>query len=171
MKHRMTGFILLSCLMLSVQVRAAWVEDAAPAFNLTAPDGKPVVFPASPASKVTIINFWASWCPPCKIEFPELNKLARDYSGRGVRVVAVTVDKALANVNQFLQQSGISSPALEVARDPDSKAARAFSAKAMPTSFIIDRKGVIRYAHMGFLPGDDAKWRKEIDTLLNEPEK
>jgi thiol-disulfide isomerase/thioredoxin len=166
-----TRFIQLPALMIllisAVEAGAVWVNDPAPAFELTTLEGDKKGY--SPDGKnVALINFWASWCPPCKSEFPKLNALSASYAGKDVRVIAVTLDKALANVNRFLEKNGEAPLSLELLRDPDAEAAKRYAARAMPMSFVVDRAGKVRYVHMGFQPGDEIRWHQEIDALLAE---
>ena len=162
--------LILALFLITPGARAAWIDDPAPAFTLKDLEGKDVSL-EDQKGKVVLVNFWASWCPPCKDEFPKLNELAVAYGDKDVAVIAVTLDKALANVHKFLDKYATDPVRLTLVRDPSAEAASRYGARAMPISFVVDRGGVIRYVHMGFQKDDETKWRKEIDVLLAQPVK
>ncbi|MES1205716.1 MAG: TlpA disulfide reductase family protein [Pseudomonadota bacterium] len=102
--------------------------------------------------KVVLLDVWASWCVPCKKELPMLDAIARRLGARGVEVLAVSIDQKRTNVVKFLD----SQPrwALTVAHDPRGAIADTLQPDKMPTSYVIDRTGVIRYVNGGFEPAD-----------------
>ena len=114
---------------------------------------------------VALIDFWASWCPPCKASFPALDVLARDYAGRGVRVIAINVDERRRDADLFL---GAYPHTLTVLFDPKGAAPLQFRVRGMPSSFVVDRDGVIRFSHMGYTGDVAVQYRRELDLLLQE---
>ncbi len=121
---------------------------------------------ASLRGKVVILDFWAQWCEPCKKELPELEKLQREYASKGVVVVGVNLDKQRDNAERLMKQLGIS---FDVALDPAGGVAATYDLPKMPTSFVIDKKGIVRFVHEGFEgAGDVARFRTELDQLLKQ---
>ena len=118
---------------------------------------------ASLQGKVAVIDFWATWCAPCKQELPVLQKLYDKYKGRGLMVVGVSVDQDAANVGPFVKQLHLTFP---IAHDKGHSVADRYRPPRMPSSYVVDRHGVIRYVHGGFRSGDDSKLESEINTLL-----
>jgi thiol-disulfide isomerase/thioredoxin len=118
--------------------------------------------------RVVFINFWASWCAPCQVELPELNRLAAHYKGKKVRVVAINVDPKRQPAKKLLSKLGLNSPRMEILWDSKSKAVGAYNIDTMPSSFILDTRGVIRFVHSGFHNQDPGLWRQEIDRLMRQ---
>jgi thiol-disulfide isomerase/thioredoxin len=118
----------------------------------------------SPAGKVTLVDFWASWCPPCKASFPAMAKLHEEFSARGFQILAVSIDEKPAAATAFLKKMAPPFPALH---DREQKLAEAVVLPTMPSSYLLDRAGHVRYLHAGF-HGDLEQLRKEIETLLAE---
>jgi peroxiredoxin len=115
--------------------------------------------------KVVLIDFWASWCPPCKASFPALDAIYRDFQEKGLQVLAVNVDERRHDAETFLAAHP---HRLTVLFDPKGVAPEAFGVKGMPSSFLIDRAGTIRFTHMGYTGNVDASYRQEIGQLLSE---
>lgn len=124
--------------------------------------GKPVTA-ASLAGKVVIVDFWASWCAPCKQELPLLDKLYKKYQAQGLVVVGVSVDKDVANVRKFLGSMPLSFP---IVHDASHGIAGRYEPPKMPSSYIIDRKGIVRYVQAGFHADDAGEIEKQIKSLL-----
>jgi thiol-disulfide isomerase/thioredoxin len=124
----------------------------APEIRVESMSGKPVAL-SDYRGKVVLLDVWASWCGPCKQELPMLDDMARRLKD-DVVVLAVSVDQERANVTKFLKAR----PrwALTIAHDPKGEVADRFAPEKMPTSYVIDRSGVIRYVNSGFVPGDAA---------------
>jgi peroxiredoxin len=117
--------------------------------------------------QVVLLDFWASWCAPCKASFPEMEKLYKLYGQRGFTIVAVSVDEKRENMDRFVRSMKSSFP---VVRDADQKLVAAADVQTMPTSFLIDRSGRVRFVHSGFRGDQTVKeYRQEIETLLKEP--
>jgi peroxiredoxin len=138
------------------------VGQRAPAFDVPAQTGKPVRL-ADMKGKVVYVDFWASWCAPCKQSFPWMNDMQAKYGARGLQIVGVTVDKKKEDADKFLA----STPAkFLVAYDTTGKVAEAYKPQGMPTSFLIGADGVVRAVHVGFRDGDRAALEREIEAAL-----
>lgn len=164
--------ILTAALILTgaAALRAAFINDSAPAFTLPTMNGKPVSL-ADYRGKVVFINFWASWCPPCKEEFPELNELANEYRDQGVAVLGINLDKSQNRIQKYLAKIKVHPTAMTILLDPKAEVVSKYVARSMPSSFIIDGRGVIRIVHFGYGEKDPGKWREEINRLLAEGKK
>jgi cytochrome c biogenesis protein CcmG/thiol:disulfide interchange protein DsbE len=115
--------------------------------------------------KVVLLDFWASWCGPCKESFPWMQQMANDYADRGLVVIAVNVDHERALAEQFLRAH---QPRFPIVFDPQGRLAESFHVSGMPASFYIDRNGKLRYTHIGFRAGERADAQREIAGLLAE---
>ena len=120
--------------------------------------------PETPAGKVVIVDFWASWCNPCKSSFPVLEELHQKYADLGVVIIGVNVDDKRAEMEQFLKEHKATFP---IVHDADKHLVAAADIATMPTSFILDGTGHIRAIHNGF-HGDKTKQQyiTEIESLL-----
>jgi peroxiredoxin len=135
----------------------------APEFSLPSLKGATVTL-ASLKGKVVLIDFWAQWCEPCKKELPQLDRLAREYAQKGVVIVAVNIDKQRENAERMVKQLGVSLPVL---LDPAGSVAGTYDLPKMPTSFVVDKKGIIRYVNEGFDgPKDVERFKHELDELV-----
>jgi len=115
--------------------------------------------------KVVLVDFWASWCTSCRSSFPALDAIYNDYHARGLEVMAVNLDEKRRDAEAFLDRYP---HRMTVMFDPTGSSAQKFGVKGMPTSFLIDRGGVIRFTHVGYGGEVAATYRQEIATLLAE---
>ena len=115
---------------------------------------------------VVYVDFWASWCVPCRLSMPALDELYKKNKSRGFAVVGVNKDATPADAKRFLARVPVS---FALVSDAGDAAARGFDVKAMPSGYLIDRKGVVRVVHRGFTAETGAALEKEIDSLLKEP--
>lgn len=115
--------------------------------------------------RVVYLDFWASWCVPCRQSFPWMQTMEATYAARGLTVVAVNLDHDRADADSFLRSFH---PDFEIRFDPEGRWAQRFDVRGMPTSLIIDRHGVVRFTHIGFWPGDASKHVEQIEQLLAE---
>jgi peroxiredoxin len=165
------GVDLAVCLAVAVGVRldAAHAPVApgrpAPEFSLPGQDGRTISL-ADQKGKVVLVDFWASWCAPCRHSFPALNELFTDFRSRGFTVIAVNLDERRQDADAFLSTRPHE---LDVAFDPAGTTAKAFDLQGMPTSFLIGRDGTVRFVHMGYDDRTLAAYRREIDQLLGGP--
>jgi thiol-disulfide isomerase/thioredoxin len=118
--------------------------------------------------KVVLVDFWASWCAPCKASFPAYAKLQVEYVARGLVIVAVSVDENPAAYAAFVERLR---PPFTAMRDQGQQLVRLVRVPAMPTCYLLGRDGRVRFVHQGF-HGDDTEreLRREIGALLAEPD-
>ncbi len=116
--------------------------------------------------KVVIVDFWASWCGPCKESFPAMNELQQKYSSRGLVIIAVNVDERRADMEAFLKSTPAS---FTVVRDAGQKLVDLTGISTMPSSFVLDRTGKVRFIHNGFHGAETKKqYVDEIESLLGK---
>jgi len=108
------------------------------------------------------VDFWASWCGPCRESFPFLNRLKARFAGKGITVVGVNVDQDVGDAKDFLKQHPA---AFVVARDADGRCAKAMGVTGMPSSFVLDKHGAILYRHRGFRSSDKSKITQELEKI------
>lgn len=116
--------------------------------------------------KVVLLNFWATWCAPCREELPELARLQEKYRQHGLAVVAVSVDNEMDNIRRFLKKYQVN---LQVLWDRKKKVVEAYAVEKMPSSYLIDRNGIIRFIHRGYSREEMKRIEIEIDDLLDKP--
>ena len=104
--------------------------------------------------RVLLLDVWASWCGPCKQELPMLDAMAKRLKHQGIDVLAVSVDQERANVDKFVRGHGRWS--LTIAHDPRQEIAELLQPDKMPTSYVVDKSGIVRYVNAGFVPEDAA---------------
>jgi thiol-disulfide isomerase/thioredoxin len=115
---------------------------------------------------VVYVDFWASWCVPCRLSMPALDALYRQNRARGFAVVGVNKDVAAADARRFLAKVPVT---FTLVSDGQDALARAFDVKAMPSGYLVDRKGVVRKVHRGFTAETAEALAREVDALLKEP--
>lgn len=115
--------------------------------------------------QVVMLNFWASWCGPCRTEMPLMDQIYKKYSAAGFTLLGVNVDTDSTDAQKFLSQVPVSFP---IAFDRDNKVSQLYNVSAMPSTVFIDRKGNVRALHRGYKAGDEAEYLAQIRTLLKE---
>lgn len=115
--------------------------------------------------KVVIYDFWASWCTPCKVELPFLDKLYKKHRKEGLVVIGINVDEEQGSAQKFLKDHPVRFP---IVFDKGKKLIDKAKVSTMPTSFIVDRQGVIRYHHQGFHKESMGKFRSQVKSLLKK---
>ncbi len=136
--------------------------QAAPEIGLVDQAGRRVDL-ASLRGKVVLVDFWASWCAPCREELPVLERLYRAHAAEGLVIVGVNVDQSASNMTRFLERNPVTFP---VVHDDDHAVAERYEPTTMPSSYLIDRQGVVREVHRGFRAADAAELESEIRALL-----
>jgi thiol-disulfide isomerase/thioredoxin len=138
--------------------------DAAPALKATIA-GKSAGL-SDYRGKVVYVDFWASWCTPCRQSFPIYDALQKELGAQGFVVLAVNKDMKAADAERFLARTPVSFTTFS---DADDAWAKAFAVKTMPTGVLIDRKGRIRHVHSGFTTKTEGELRTQVAELLKEP--
>lgn len=116
--------------------------------------------------RVLYLDFWASWCEPCRKSFPWMETLRKAHEREGLKILAIDVDSDRADADRFLRRFH---PGFDVRFDPNGALAEQFKVSGMPTSVLIDRHGVQRFRHIGFQPADTASYEAQVRELLAEP--
>ncbi len=161
---RSCSVALAALIILASGPLTAATPKSAPDVALRSADGT-VVQLAAYKGKVLLVDFWASWCVPCKTSFPALDAIYREYQPRGLEVLAVNLDEERRHAEAFLSAHP---HRMTVLFDPQGTSPLAFGVKGMPTSYVIDKTGTIRFTHMGYSGDVDVRYRQEITQLLSE---
>lgn len=114
---------------------------------------------------VVLINFWASWCTPCREELPYLEALQQEYADLGFTILAVNVDQDPSKADVLLNEIAVTFPVLF---DVNDEVSRLYDVQAMPTTVIVDRDGNQRLLHHGYKSGDEVKYKQAVKALLRE---
>jgi thiol-disulfide isomerase/thioredoxin len=117
--------------------------------------------------KVVYLDFWASWCKPCRTSFPWMNQMQSKYEAQGLQVVSINLDKDKSSIATFLKSYPSN---FKILLDPEGNVASAYDLLGMPTSYLIDKSGVLRKTHTGFFIKHTPQYEKEIIALLSEKE-
>ena len=136
----------------------------APDFTLRAVDG-PNVRLQEQRGRVVLVNFWATWCGPCRKEMPHLSRLYDKYRASGFVLLGVNVDEDTRNAAAVAAKLGVKFPVL---LDTDKKASQLYDLNAMPSTVLIDRDGRVRYVHRGYVDGYEDTYDQQIRALLKE---
>jgi cytochrome c biogenesis protein CcmG, thiol:disulfide interchange protein DsbE len=137
------------------------VGDSRPAPRFRLPTASDSVSLDSLRGHVVLVDFWASWCEPCRRSFPWMSALHQRLSGKGLRIVAINLDKKREAADEFLERFPVR---FTVAYDPSGNVAEAFRVAAMPSSYILDRSGNIVFSHLGF----DARDTLSIEARIEK---
>jgi peroxiredoxin len=166
------AIILLLTLSAATTLMAALsAGDRAPVFSLPAVGSRSLSLdqirknPAEKGvSRVVVLDFWATWCPYCVKEVPGLQKIYQAFAGKGVTIVGISRDSGGVNdVKPFVQKNRITYTQLI---DSEMKVSRLYGVTGIPTTFVIDRSGIIRFIHIGYEPGMEKELQSEIRSLL-----
>lgn len=166
------GFVSLALLVqVAPGIRELVADDPqpeeghlAPDFSLKSLDGKTVRLSDLRGKKVVLINFWATWCPPCRFEMPTMQKIYSEKKGKGFEILAVNIEPdANQEIHDFMKELRLSFPVL---LDPEMKVARKYRVFALPVSMLIDRQGVIRLRDMGYNDWTSKESRGHVESLL-----
>jgi peroxiredoxin len=144
---------------------AATVSGPAPNFTLQSNAGGQVSL-ASLKGKVVMVNFWATWCVPCRQEMPHLEALYEKYNSLGFELLAVNVEKNNAEgARKWLQETPVTFPVLF---DPENQVTKLYKVQTMPSTVIIGRDGTMRFMHNGYKPGYENDYQTQVRALLRE---
>jgi thiol-disulfide isomerase/thioredoxin len=164
MSSRVKSILIAALCLWSAAAALAQVKpgDAFPALAAADLEG---VLPAT-AGRVVLVDFWASWCAPCKASFPAYARLQGAYAGRDLVILAVSIDQTPLAFATFVRKLN---PPFPTVRDRGQKLVRAVYVPTMPTSYLIGRDGTVRFVHAGFYgERTERELRQEIDALLRE---
>ena len=139
------------------------VGNGAPAFSRPSVGGGAAISTDTLRGKVAIVDFWATWCEPCKKSFPKLEELNVKYRSSGLQIVGVSEDGDADGIPMFAKGLGTKFP---LVWDQDKSIAAKWQPKSMPCTFIVDKNGIVRFVHFGFHDGEEASIEQEIKSLL-----
>jgi peroxiredoxin len=162
----MRHLLITTCLSLAALAASASVTPQAPApdFTLKSAEGRNLRLQEQ-RGQVVLVNFWASWCGPCKVEMPHLNKLHDKYRASGVTLLGVNIDDDARHGAATAAKWGIRFPVL---LDADKRVTRLYDLGSMPATVLIDRDGKVRYLHRGYREGMEAQYEAQIRELVKE---
>jgi len=156
---------VIAALLLAVSAATAGIEQtAAPDFTLKSAAGKNLKL-SEYRGNVVLINFWASWCGPCRQEMPLLSTLHEQYRDLGFTVLGVNVEADPGKARRLLEEMAVSFPVLF---DNESVVSRQYDVVAMPTTVLVDRNGNLRHLHKGYRPGFEDVYLQQIRELIRE---
>ena len=152
----------LLLIFLSFAIGAKEVSKASHDFTLKSNQGKNIRL-SDLRGQVVMLNFWASWCGPCRQEMPLLDQLYQRYNPAGFTLLGVNVEADPAEAETLLKEAPVSFPVLF---DTASKVSEAYKVDAMPSSVLIDCNGKVSYVHRGYKPGDEREYQKRVKDLI-----
>jgi thiol-disulfide isomerase/thioredoxin len=164
---RWNGLILVSSLVLAAHgsAAAASLSGPAPNFTLKSLGGGKNLKLSEMAGNVVLINFWASWCGPCREEMPLLNAMHNKYEPLGFTVLGINVEDQADSARGFLKDFPVDFPVL---LDENNQVSKLYDVVAMPTTVVVDRDGNLRYLHKGYKSGDEKKYQEMVKKLVRE---
>lgn len=145
------------------------IGEAAPDFSLRDINGQQVSL-SDYEGKVVLINFWATWCQPCQVEMPYLQKMHTDFADKGFVVLSISIDEArsASQVKPLVKRGGFTFPVL---LDKDTSVVSVYNpSKILPYTAVLDREHKIQGVHQGYNPGDEVGLRAEVEALLATPQ-
>ena len=155
------ALVFFTLVLFSYNSNAAF--NQAPEIELPGVDG--TVQLESLRGKVVYLDFWASWCEPCKKSFPWMHDIKQSYADQGFEILAINLDKDRKLADQFLKEMAVN---FIVAFDETGKCASDYKLRGMPSSYLIDREGKVHASHIGFREKDKASLELAIKNLLNK---
>ncbi|MGQ0835813.1 MAG: TlpA disulfide reductase family protein [Gammaproteobacteria bacterium] len=159
--------IVASLIVALPALAASGSSGPAPAFKLAARGGKQIGL-SDFKGQVVMLNFWATWCGPCRQEMPLLESIHKKYSKMGFTLIGVNVEPDSKAAEAWLRkQPPVTFP---IVYDTDSKVSKLYKVAGMPSSVIVDRKGNVRVLHKGYKPGDENQYLNHIRSLIREQE-
>lgn len=161
---KQAGLVLGLATLFVVTAQAEGLQGPAPDFTLKSRSGENVKL-SELRGEVVMINFWASWCAPCRQEMPLLEDLHKKYSDLGFVLLGVNVEEDSSKAADLLREIPVSFPVLY---DNTNKVTKLYDVVAMPSTVMVDRDGNMRYLHRGYLPGYEKDYEKQIKELVRE---
>jgi peroxiredoxin len=162
----LTRIALRTAALLAVTLPAFALSTSSPApqFSLAARGGKTINL-AQYKGQVVMINFWATWCGPCRQEMPILESIYKKYNKMGFTLLGVNVEPDSKPAEDWLKATPVSFPILF---DTKSEVSKMYGVNGMPTTVIVDRKGTVRFVHVAYKPGDENEYQDSIRKLVRE---
>jgi peroxiredoxin len=155
---------IMAGLLCCTAASAVEVSDRAPGFTLPSRSGKNVSL-AELEGEVVMINFWATWCGPCRTEMPKLEALYKRYGDLGFTLLGVNVEDDKRGAEKWLAETPVS---FDILFDSRNEVSKLYDVVAMPTTVILDKAGKVRFVHHGYQPGYENEYQSEIRALLTE---
>jgi peroxiredoxin len=162
---RAFSVLVMTTLVASLAWAAQTLSGPAPAFSLQSRDGAQVSL-AALKGKVVMVNFWATWCVPCRQEMPHLQALYERYNSLGFELLAVNVEKNNAEgARKWLEETPVTFPVLF---DPNNEVTKLYKVQTMPSTVLVARDGTMRFIHHGYKPGYESEYQTQVRALLRE---
>jgi thiol-disulfide isomerase/thioredoxin len=162
--QKLMGPLVATIALLAVPAISADATGPAAEFNLQSRVGEAVSL-SSLKGQVVLINFWATWCGPCRKEMPLLEQIQKKYAPLGFTMLGVNVEEDTRLMEAFLKDVPVTFPIL---LDPANGVSKLYNVSAMPSTVIVDRKGNVRFIHQGYQTGDESKYQDMIRQLIRE---
>lgn len=164
-KISISNLLRISFLLFGLQLsNIAISKGFSPEFDLPGEHGNVTL--ASFKGKLVYLDFWASWCPPCKKSFPWMNEMQEKYQSQGFEIIAINVDAKIKDAQEFLRTNDVN---FTIAFDSKGATPSKFRVKGMPTSYLIDQDGKVIFQHVGFTASDKEVLEKKIQNVLHSP--
>ena len=161
---RAFSVLVVGCLVASLAWAAQTLSGPAPNFTLQSRDGGQVSL-ASLKGNVVMVNFWATWCVPCRQEMPHLEALYEKYNSLGFELVAVNVENNPEGARKWLEETPVT---FKVLFDPKNEVTKLYKVQTMPSTVLVARDGTMRFIHHGYKPGYENEYQNQVRALLRE---
>ncbi len=161
----LANILLFTGLLFSSFVAEPKIGTKAKDFTVSSLAGEEISL-AQLRGKVVLLNFWATWCVPCREELPRLSALQEKLRQRGLVVLAISVDNERENISDFLLQNAVK---LQTFWDRDKRISKLYDPQTMPSTYIVDRNGILRFTHNGYSPSELQRIEAELNRLLKQP--
>ena len=157
-------FVAMVLILLAPTGYADNIKGLAPDFTLKSRSGENIKL-SELRGEVVMINFWASWCAPCRQEMPLLEDIYKKFGDLGFTLLAVNVEEDSSKADNLLRDVPVTFPVLY---DNTNKVTKLYKVVAMPSTVLVDRNGNLRYLHRGYLPGYEEEYKKQVSELIRE---
>ena len=155
---------MFAAMLLATVAVAGSSSGPAPDFSLQSLDGSTVRL-SDLKGQVVLINFWATWCAPCREEMPLLDAIYQKYNRLGVELLGINVEDDASGARKYLNETPVTFPILF---DADGRVSKQYQVKAMPSTILVDRHGNVRHIHYGYKPGYENDYQDQIRALVRE---
>jgi peroxiredoxin len=145
-------------------IASATHATPAPDFSLKTQSGDPLSL-TDQRGKVVMINFWASWCPPCLKEMPLLDEIYNTHKDNGFTLLGINIEQDTTEAKRLIKELDLSFPILF---DPNNQVGKQYNVRAMPTTVVVDQTGTVRFVNHGYRPGDEEKYEAQVRELIGE---